>query len=97
MAMRALLTKLRIPAAASRWTLPPFRSSSTAPQAKGKLSSTATAHDGTPVPGEGRRILEQIMEEGDKRQRKLMWYEIIGNFITFNATLYTVYLLCKVD
>lgn len=44
-----------------------------------------------PLPA--RRILEQIMEEGDKRQGKLMWYEIIGNFIAFNATLYTVYLL----
>uniref|UniRef100_A0A0E0AFP0 Uncharacterized protein n=1 Tax=Oryza glumipatula TaxID=40148 RepID=A0A0E0AFP0_9ORYZ len=34
MAMRALLPKLRIPAAASRRTLPPFRSSSTASQDK---------------------------------------------------------------
>uniref|UniRef100_A0A0E0LH64 Uncharacterized protein n=1 Tax=Oryza punctata TaxID=4537 RepID=A0A0E0LH64_ORYPU len=95
MAMRALLSKLRIPAAASRRTLPPFRSSSTAPQ--GKLSSTATAQDGYPVPGQGRRMIKQMLEEEDRRQRKLMWYEIIGNFIAFNATLYAFYVVRKMD
>ncbi|KAF0905666.1 hypothetical protein E2562_007446 [Oryza meyeriana var. granulata] len=103
MAMRALVSKLRIPAAASRRALPPLRSFSTASQ--DKLSSTtarATSIEGSPLPDHSARldyynavldyydrVFPERMLASDKRfERNMTWFSIIGNFIAFNTTAY---------
>ncbi|XP_052163718.1 uncharacterized protein LOC127780786 [Oryza glaberrima] len=84
MAVRALVSKLRIPAAASRRALPPFRSFSAASQDKvGGTTARAAAKEGTPISDNSRKI--------EKFYRKLRWYQALGNFLGFNTSVYLFY------
>uniref|UniRef100_A0A0E0Q403 Uncharacterized protein n=1 Tax=Oryza rufipogon TaxID=4529 RepID=A0A0E0Q403_ORYRU len=84
MAMRTLVSKLRIPAAASRRTPPTFRSFCSASQELGSTAARATAKVVYPYVGH-----KAIFEPAIARQNRYRWWltflRLIRNYVALNA------------
>uniref|UniRef100_A0A0D9WVF6 Uncharacterized protein n=1 Tax=Leersia perrieri TaxID=77586 RepID=A0A0D9WVF6_9ORYZ len=93
MAMRALVSKLRmIP--------PPVASSAAATQDEllHRAIARAIAKESSYDPFAEIRLKVKQMHERDLRdQRRMMWYQAIGNFFAFSATVFVFHLCQKED